>query len=415
MRRDRTRHNQNARRKVSLPGLRVGVVTMRLKIFAEPAIEPCSLQEIKEHLRLDSGSFSDNLTPVQSIAPASYNITYELMTLDVAPGGAGWAVGDTLTGSVSTKACTLVTIITAKTYIVKNRTGDFTLGEIVSNGTTAADQGAANPTFSVGYTILGAYTDVLGYQAVVILDSGANAATGTVDAKIQESDDHITWTDWTGGAFTQVTTSNDSAIQKISYTGTKQYIRPVAKVLLATCEFGAQIAKYSSDTTEDAILTTLITAARQRVEAITCRALILQTWDGWLDVFPRRPFIRLPFGQIQSVTSIAYTDSAGTVTTMTVTTDYLVDSSSEPGRIVLPYAVSWPSPSSLTTVNPIAIRWICGYGATAASVPAAIRTAIKMIVADLYAERGERIVGAYNVNENKAAEILLWPFRLWDF
>ncbi len=392
---------------------------MQLKIFSQPAIEPVSLQEMKEHLYQDSGAFIDNLTMIQSIVPASYGITYELMTLDVAPATA-WAVGDTLTGQTSTKTCVIVTIITTKTYIVKNRSGAFTLGEIISNGTVTADQGVAYPTFATGYTILGAYADVLGYSAVVILDSGTNVATGTVDAKIQESDDHVTWTDWnllTGGAFTQVTTVNDNAIQKIAYTGAKQHIRVAAKVLLAACEFGVQIAKYASDATEDTILAVLITAARQQVEAITQRALISQTWDAYLDEFPDKDFIPLPFGQLQSVTaaSFTYTDSDGDVTIMVATTDYLVDIASEPGRIVLPYGVSWPSFTAYP-VNPITVRFVCGYGATAASVPRGIITAIKMIAEDLFNLRSaQHSPPAGVVTENKAVMALLWPFRLWSF
>ena len=75
-------------------------------------------------------------------------IPYELLTLDVAPGGAGWAADDTLTGATSTKTCKIVEVLTTKTYTVKDRTGAFTLGEIISNGSATADQGAAYPTFT---------------------------------------------------------------------------------------------------------------------------------------------------------------------------------------------------------------------------------------------------------------------------
>jgi hypothetical protein len=65
-----------------------------LKIYTEPSIEPVSLQQIKEHLRLDSGSFETNLTTVQMIPSGSHAVSAiytlrETMTLDVAPGGAG--------------------------------------------------------------------------------------------------------------------------------------------------------------------------------------------------------------------------------------------------------------------------------------------------------------------------------------
>ena len=315
-----------------------------LKIYTEPAIEPVSLQDIKQHLNQDSGSVADNLTITQSIAPGSH------------------AIADNYT------------------------------------------------------THVGASASVLGISSIVILDAGTNGAGGTVDVKIQESDDNSTWTDWSSGAFTQITTANDNVIYEKEYTGTKQYIRVVAKVLVAACEFGVQIIKYSSDTSEDALLSILITAARKDVEKITHRQLITATWDKWLDKFPDTNYIKIPKGKLQSITSISYTDSGGTLTTMTVTTDYLVDTNSDPGRIVLPYGVSWPSPV-LYPMNPIAIRFVCGYGTTAASVEEGIRTAIKMMVEDMYALRAAQNVlqGYGSITENKTVMNLLIPYILWEF
>jgi hypothetical protein len=79
---------------------------------------------------------------------AAWDVFVELMTLDVAPAGAGWAAGDTITGATSAKTCVIAEKVTALTYYVKNRTGAFTLGEELSNGTISAEQGAAHPTFA---------------------------------------------------------------------------------------------------------------------------------------------------------------------------------------------------------------------------------------------------------------------------
>lgn len=79
-------------------------------------------------------------------------ITYEVMTLDVSP-STDWEAGDTITGQTSGKTCLCAAKLTATTYSVINRSGAFTLGEIVGvTGTAAklADQGAANPTFAGG-------------------------------------------------------------------------------------------------------------------------------------------------------------------------------------------------------------------------------------------------------------------------
>jgi hypothetical protein len=73
-------------------------------------------------------------------------VTEELMTLDVAPATA-WVVGDTITGSSSAKTCVVIEKLTDLTYLVDNRTGTFEFGEVLSNGTVSADQGASYPTF----------------------------------------------------------------------------------------------------------------------------------------------------------------------------------------------------------------------------------------------------------------------------
>ena len=77
---------------------------------------------------------------------SAWNDIVELMTLDVAPNGT-WAKGDTITGALSTKTCVIVQMLTPLTYCVKSRSGAFTLGEVLSNGSATADQGAANPVF----------------------------------------------------------------------------------------------------------------------------------------------------------------------------------------------------------------------------------------------------------------------------
>lgn len=262
-------------------------------------------------------------------------------------------------------------------------------------------------------THVGTGVEVLGYEAIVILNSGTNQATGTVDCKIQESDDDITYTDWTGGAFTQVTTANDNAIQEIAYTGSKRYIRTVAMVLLAACEFGTTVIRLTGDATDDDLLTDNIQSAREYVENITRRALLTQTWYYYLNRWPSANYIKIPLGNLQTTNlAVKWKDTDGTETTLTLTTDYLIETNGDKcGRIVLPYGDTWPS-GTLYPSNPIKVEFQAGWTA-AALIPSAIRTAVKMIGAKLYAHRGDSVYGM-TVSEDKFYQNLLSSYRLWD-
>ena len=384
---------------------------MKCTLITPPVIEVLSLSELKTHLRLDSETLAGNLATYQSILPGSHGI-HELLTLDVAPGGAGWAAGDTITGATSLETCVVVQVLTTKTYYVRDRSGAFTLGEILSNGTATADQGPANPTFfSTGYYLIGSAVDVLGKQAVVNLNAGTVGAGGTVDAKLQESDDATTWTDVTYGAFTQVTAANDNAIQEKAYTGTKRYLRVVAKVLVAACEFGADVIVNAATTTEDDDLADLITDGRAYVEAATRRALLTQTWDYYLQAWPCGNAIVLPYGNLQdgvgTAPVVSWKDTDGTETVLTVTTDYLVETNGgQCGRIVLPYGGTWPS-GTLYPSNPIKVRFTCGWNA-AASVPKNIKRAVKLAAENAYyhGDRAEIL--------KPAIDNLLASWRLWE-
>jgi len=261
-------------------------------------------------------------------------------------------------------------------------------------------------------THAGTGVSVLGKTAIVNLNAGTVGAGGTVDAKIQESNDNATWTDWTGGSFTQVTAANDNAIQEKQYTGSMAYIRVVAKVLVAACEFGADILTISHETIEDNWLNDAIGAAREDVEHTTRRGLLTQTWYYYLDSFPDKNYITIPYGNLQSVSSVKYKDTDGTETTLVENTDYIVETNGEGcGRLVLPYGISWPS-VSLYPSNPITIEFVCGWTA-AASIPKKIKQAILMICSDLYADRGEKVIGQ-TVVESKTADRLLASSRLWE-
>ena len=322
---------------------------MKASLITQPVLEPITLAELKLHLRVDSGTFDDNLGLTQCLAYGAHAV------------------------------------------------------------------------FNEYTTHVGTGVDVLGKTAEVIIHSGTNGATGTNDTRIEESDQLATgYTAWTGGAFTQITTTNDNADYKKAYTGTKRYIRTASKVLLAACEFGTSILTSAAISAEDDLLTGLITSAREHVEKITSRRLLTQTWDYFLDHWPGyHPFqhlhgyknkITLPFGNLQNTAGVepivSYLDSAGNNTILTVSTDYLVETNKDKyGAIVLPYGKSWPS-TTLYPSNPITIRFVCGW-ISAALIPNSIKTAVKFVAEDLY-YHGER----HEVLDKTVRNLLL-NHRLW--
>jgi len=167
-----------------------------------------------------------------------------------------------------------------------------------------------------------------------------------------------------------------------------------------------------SHTDDDTYIGTLITLARKQAETITQRALINQTWDYYLNRFPAENKLVIPLSRLSSVTHVKYTDKDNTQETFS-SGDYIVDTVSEPGQIVLAYGESWPS-FTPKPVNPIEIRFVAGYGAAASSVPEGIKHAILLLISHLYENR-EPIT---NVNMKEIPETvtaLLYPYRVMYF
>jgi len=98
----------------------------------------------------------------------------------------------------------------------------------------------------------------------------------------------------------------------------------------------------------------------------------------------------LPYSPIQAVSSITYVDIGGTTQTWSSSL-YDVDIYSKPGRIRPKWGETWPSIRS--QMNAIAMTYTCGYGATAASVPAPIRQAMLLLIGHWYENREAVVIG----------------------
>jgi hypothetical protein len=169
-------------------------------------------------------------------------------------------------------------------------------------------------------------------------------------------------------------------------------------------------------TDDDALLTALCTAARQRAETITGRCLIPSTWTYGLEAFPygwwedsapsRNSYskmmswwgnaqnIRLPQSPVQTVTSINYLGAAGTYTTLDPS-QYVVDYASEPCIVSPAYGSYWPT--TLAQHNAVQITFNSGYD----SVPQDILSAMMIMAGGWYMNRED------SGTVPKAAEYLL--------
>ena len=133
-----------------------------------------------------------------------------------------------------------------------------------------------------------------------------------------------------------------------------------------------------SDDAYDDQIEPLITAAREWCEGYQNRAYITQTFELALDHWPHQSNIRLPRPPLQSISSVSYTDSED-VTEAWDAANYRVDDYSEPGRLVALSGAVWPS-VSLSSTNPIRIRYVGGYGDSPNDIPAKIKQAVLMLV-----------------------------------
>lgn len=163
---------------------------------------------------------------------------------------------------------------------------------------------------------------------------------------------------------------------------------------------------------DDALIEGLITAAREKCEAYTRRAFVQRTYKLSLPEFTDG--MQLPRPPLQSVTNIKYYDDNGVLQTLG-TSVYTVHAPTEAGGyVVLAYDQSWPTTRAVD--NAVQITFVAGYGGSATSpqslddnVPESIKSAIKLIVGDLYENREGQGQMPYMLNPTVKA--LLNPFR----
>jgi len=155
----------------------------------------------------------------------------------------------------------------------------------------------------------------------------------------------------------------------------------------------------------------LIQMAREVTEDLTGRAIITQTWKAFYSDWPSDDFFKLPLPKLQSVTHVKYKGTTGTQTTW-ASAEYIVDTDREPGRVSLDYNESWPS-ATLYPNLPIEIQFICGYGATAEDVPAALKQAMLLLINHFYQARSPIQYGGTVADVPWTYKQLLYNYRVY--
>ena len=160
----------------------------------------------------------------------------------------------------------------------------------------------------------------------------------------------------------------------------------------------------SDDTTHDAVLLSLITAAREFAEHYTGRALAPQTLELALDEFP--DVITLPMPPVASITSINYTDTAGDEQTLAA--DQYSLSLYGDSRLVTPaYGVTWPSTQAIP--DAVRVKYVTGY----TNCPRAVKAALLLHI-ELESPINPNTPDERRMKE-KARDSLLDTVRLYGF
>lgn len=150
--------------------------------------------------------------------------------------------------------------------------------------------------------------------------------------------------------------------------GIKRTVEPATSPVTTT-EAKTHLRVTTSD--HDTRIDQLILAATSLIENKAGASLIAQTWKLTLDGFSSA--IELPRGPVQSVTSVKYYDTAGTLQTVS-SADYTLDDQSAPQRIVLNQDASWPTTQD--RVNAVEITYVTGF----ATLPDDIKHAVLLLI-----------------------------------
>jgi uncharacterized phiE125 gp8 family phage protein len=184
-------------------------------------------------------------------------------------------------------------------------------------------------------------------------------------------------------------------------------------VSLATARLHLRLDTMGSPPThpDDALVTALITVAREAVENFTELTVAVNTFQMKLDYFEELA-INLGTFPVNSITSITYVDTNGATQTLP-SGDYVLDTFSKPAQIVLAYDKQWPPVRNQP--NAVTVTFQAGFTGNTSPVtnvmPKALTQAMLLTITDLYENRGA-IVSKQNYEIPVMAQYLMATYRI---
>jgi len=139
------------------------------------------------------------------------------------------------------------------------------------------------------------------------------------------------------------------------------------------------------DDAEDALITTLIGAARLHVEGVTGKALLAQSWRIVLDAWPETGWVKLPVMPLIAVSAITTLDDNGAGHALDLGSVF-----ADGERLIVPRAIADMPP--LQERQGIEIDYLAGFGSDPDDVPADLKQAMLGLVAHWYEHRDAVIV-----------------------
>ncbi|HEX7791659.1 MAG TPA: head-tail connector protein [Afipia sp.] len=162
-------------------------------------------------------------------------------------------------------------------------------------------------------------------------------------------------------------------------------LNPPAAEPLSLAEAKSFVRVEHSD--DDAVIASLVSAARNHVEALTRSGLIAQTWRLVLDGWPDSGRIRPRIGPLLSLAAVRVFNEAGDPSAVDAGI-FVIDKAA--GTIAAP---AWSLPPPGRSVAGIELDLVIGFGDAASDIPPMLLQAIRMLVAHWYENRGLIAIG----------------------